>query len=71
MSLPLGRVGRVVSEKNASLYVKIAEGKGSTGGFLIWTADNPQFSQGYDNWVENQSELEEFFQAMGWQVEWE
>lgn len=70
MNLPIGRIGRIVAGRDAGFYVKIVDDKDSTGGFLIWTGGDPQFSQGHDNWVENLSQLQEFFQEAGWQIEW-
>jgi hypothetical protein len=68
--IEIGPVGKIVEGDDAGYYVKIVDDEQNTGGFLVITSDSPDFSTGYDDWVENRSALEEYFVESGWRIEW-
>ena len=68
--IPVGRVGRIVGGEHAGKFVKVIDDSKSTGGFLIITSNDSDFSLGFDDWVENKVVLERYFREMQWRVEW-
>ncbi|HLJ29058.1 MAG TPA: hypothetical protein VKY85_20275 [Candidatus Angelobacter sp.] len=65
----IGKKGRIKNGKYAGFFVRIEDDSQNTGGYLIliWQ-DVP--SEGYDNWVENSADLEQFMCEAGWDIEW-
>jgi hypothetical protein len=65
----IGKKGRIRSGKDAGFFVRIQDDSQNTGGYLIliWQ-DVP--SVGYDYWVENLADLEQFMSEAGWDIEW-
>ena len=65
----IGKLGRIKSGEHAGFFVRIQDDSTNTGGFLIvlWR-ESP--TEGYDNWVENLGDLEQFFRESGWDIEW-
>jgi hypothetical protein len=65
----IGKKGRIRSGKDAGFFVRIQDDSENTGGYLIliWQ-DVP--SVGYDYWVENLADLEQFMREAGWDIEW-
>lgn len=70
MSAIIGKIGKIVAGDEVGRFVKIVDDSKNTGGFLILTADDVQFHNGYDNWVEDEISLNRYFQESGWLVEW-
>jgi hypothetical protein len=65
----IGKKGRIRNGKYAGFFVRIDDDSQNTGGYLILTwQDAP--SLGYDNWVENLADLEQFMNEAGWDIEW-
>ena len=66
----IGKSGRLKNGQHAGCFVRIQDDSSNTGGYLIivWR-DSP--IEGFDNWVENSSDLEQFFRESGWEIEWE
>jgi hypothetical protein len=65
----IGKKGRIKTGKYAGFFVRIDDDSQNTGGYLIliWK-DSPR--EGYDNWVENATDLEPFLLEAGWDIEW-
>jgi hypothetical protein len=65
----IGKKGRIKAGVHAGFFVRIQDDSQNTGGslILIWK-DNP--SMGYDDWVENLIDLDQFVHESGWDVEW-
>lgn len=66
----VGRIGRIVAGDELGRFVKIVNDSENTGGFLILTADDAEFRNCHDNWVEDEVGLERYFQESGWFIEW-
>ena len=65
----IGKKGRIRNGKYAGFFVRIEDDSQNTGGYLIlrWQ-DVP--SVGYDHWVENLADLEQYMNEAGWDIEW-
>lgn len=68
--IKIGVVGRIVAGDDVGRYLKVIDDGRNTGGFLVITSDSPDFVDGYDDWVESRSALEEYFLESSWRVEW-
>ena len=66
----VGKVGRILAGKDAGWYVKILDDSENTGGYLILTARDPAFRDGFDDWVKNEGDLAGYIQESGWLIEW-
>ncbi len=70
MSIPTDTIGRIIAGDECGSFVKVMNDSASTGGYLIFTSPNPDFSEGFDNWVANAEQLEGYFLQSMWQIEW-
>jgi len=70
MSIQIGVVGKIISGDEKGRYVKIIDDDKNTGGYLILTSTYPNFSDGYDNWVQDHETLVRFFEESRWIVDW-
>jgi hypothetical protein len=71
MNIPVSTLGRIVGGPDAGVYVRILDDSADTGGFLIVTSDDKDFSRGFDNWVEDRAALLRFLQESEWVIQWE
>ncbi len=76
--VPIGKRGRIVggpieakfsTDPPDTWFVTVEDDSRSTGGFLVLFA-NESGTKGYDDWVENLIDLDEYFREGGWVVEW-
>ncbi len=72
MKIPLGVVGSIQSGNKAGWQVKIEDDTENTGGFLILTSPNfsARLGEGFDDWVENESDLQQYFEEACWTIDW-
>lgn len=65
----IGKLGRIRSGEHAGFFVRVQDDSKSTGGYLIllWR-ESP--AEGYDYWVENLNELDQFLAESGWDIKW-
>ena len=76
--IPVGVVGRVLNSDHSGHMVRVDDDSANTGGFLLFErwdgSDGPNHGQcfggWFDNWVANESELEDFFINADWQIHW-
>lgn len=68
MASKIGKKGRIRSGQYADFFVRVEDDSHNTEGYLIliWK-DAP--SVGYDNWVENLADLEQFLREADWGIE--
>ena len=66
----VGKKGHIRKGKSAGWFVLVQDDSANTGGFLILTAKDIDFKEGFDGWVENTSFLEQYFQEAGWEIDW-
>jgi len=66
----IGALGRIRSGDEQGRYLKIVDDAENTGGFLILTSDDSEFSSGYDNWVESKQALAQYIRESRWKIEW-
>lgn len=67
---PLDVVGKVISGRDAGLYVKVIFDSGDTGGYYVLTSNEYDFSVGFDDWVESKEILIKYFAESDWVIDW-
>lgn len=72
MDIKIGTKGLINEGDMKGWYVRIDEDYKNTGGFLIIYSSSPDMSSGigYDDWVENEVSLKEFFKESSWKIDW-
>jgi hypothetical protein len=68
--IQIGKKGRIIHGDSVGSYVMIQNDHENTGGFLILTAEDPTFRQGFDDWVEDMETLKRYFEESQWEIEW-
>lgn len=68
--IPLNTVGKVISGDNKIRFVKVVFDIEDTGGYYIFMYEDESQIKGFDSWVLNSQELEDYFRLSGWEVEW-
>jgi hypothetical protein len=65
-------MGRIVAGKSqAGRTVEVVDDQNNTGGYLIFTyADVNRSPEVFDTWVQSFSDVEAYFDDLGWEVEW-
>lgn len=71
MTVPVGVTGRVVAGPERGHFIRIDDDSDASGGVLIITAVDSTFTgEAWDIWVSSLEEVEGFFTANGWEVQW-
>ncbi|PJZ76219.1 hypothetical protein [Leptospira neocaledonica] len=70
MEIKIGIKGKILSGEKEGDYVWIYNDEKNTGGYLIFTADNPEMNNAFDGWVEKFEYLPKYFAEAQWTVEW-
>lgn len=60
----------ILSGENSGWYVKIISDKTHIGGFYILISQSIDFSDGFDNWVNTDEDLNSFFIESQWVINW-
>lgn len=67
----IGKKGKIISGDQTGDYVLVQDDSASTGGYLILTSPNKDFSgRGFDNWAENIDAVSRIIKGFGWKIEW-
>ena len=74
MKIPINVVGSILNSGKAAHRVRVAYDANDTGGFLIYEwwdgSEGPNEHRGFDSWVDNRDDLQQFFAESGWQIDW-
>ena len=70
MEIKVGAIGEIVAGDETGSFVKVLDDTKNTGGFLILTSSTPEMKDGFDNWVENENSLNQYFIESGWIIRW-
>ena len=70
-TIPINKTGLITQGGDEIRYVRVVDDSDSTGGFLVLLSNNPQFSDGFDDWVEDHDSLIRYFDEAGWVVVWD
>ena len=72
MKILIGKTGLINEGDMKGWYVRIDDDDENTGGFLIIYNSSPDMLSGlgYDDWVENKSSLQDFFEAGSLKIDW-
>jgi hypothetical protein len=69
--LRLGTLGRIKAGQELGRIVEVIDDSENSGGFLIFTyADMDRAPEVFDSWVESIIDVDVYFDASGWEVEW-
>ncbi|WDT86651.1 hypothetical protein [Alteromonas sp. 009811495] len=70
--IKLDVIGIIERGDDAGSQVKVIDDSANTGGFLIITGKDLKNQQleAFDDWVQNEHELQEFFKQSGWLIRW-
>jgi hypothetical protein len=75
MNIPIGVLGKIRNGEHADMRVRIEDDSLNTGGYLVYqwwkNSEGPNAEGAFDDWVESQKQLEEYFEAKGWSIDWE
>lgn len=69
-NIRIEKTGQIIRGDDAGSYVKIIDDRNNTGGYLVLVSNSPEFSDGYDDWVESVDALKEYFQESKWDIQW-
>ena len=69
MTIPVGVKGRIRNVGVKEPYILVEDDQNNTGGYYIYMSDDATRPYGYDAWV-LPHELNGFFQARSWDIEW-
>mgnify|MGYP000233079536 FL=1 len=69
-TIEINKTGKIIKGDYFGWSVRILNDKDYTGGFLVLLISpfNPQDS--YDHWVSDARELNAWFAAQGWEIDW-
>jgi hypothetical protein len=72
MKIKIGKKGLINEGDMKGWYIRVDDDYKNTGGFLIFYNSSPDMSSGmsYDDWVENESSLKDFFEESSWTINW-
>jgi len=65
----VGRKGTIENGEYAGFTVRIDDDRKNTGGYLI-IVEKENSNEGFDDWVEAESDLEQFLREAEWMIEW-
>ena len=70
--VPFNKTGRIIAGESQGWYVRVLNDQENSGGYLILQSADPDFNgtEGFDDWLENEADIPEFFQECGWKIEW-
>jgi len=71
----LNKIGKIIKGDNPGWFLKIKDDKEESGGFYIFQFKNRvgdnAMGEAFDDWVENFSDVETYFDSDDWEVKWE
>jgi hypothetical protein len=70
-SIRIDEVGQITSGDQAGRFVLVKDDQEGSGGYLIFTASDREFTKEvFDNWVTDIAMVERFFIEAHWRVTW-
>ena len=70
MSVPVGKIGKILDGVESGKFIQVLDDKDSTGGYLILISSSSDMKSGHDDWVANLDELQKYFEESKWNVSW-
>ncbi len=63
-------LGKIVEGVNTGWYVKFIDDRVDSGGFFIYEFKNLKADEGFDTWLENESDIFGYVSENGWKIKW-
>ena len=72
MKIKIGKKGLINQGDMKGWYIRVDDDCKNTGFFLIISNSSPDMLSGvgYDDWVENEASLKDFFEESSWTINW-
>lgn len=70
--IQINKTGLVLAGDNMGWQVRVDDDSENTGGFLVLTSHDfsDPSAEAFDDWVEDEVALREYFKESGWIVKW-
>lgn len=68
--MPFNKIGKIIAGDEMGGFIKIINDIENTGGYYILFSENIDFVCVYDSWVENQEDLNKYFEESKWIIKW-
>lgn len=69
-NIRIEKTGQVIKGDDAGSFVKIIDDCKNTGGYLVIVSNSPEFTDGYNDWVESIDALKAYFRESNWDIQW-
>ncbi|MBL3558394.1 hypothetical protein JK643_18565 [Marinobacter sp. JB05H06] len=68
----VGKIGVVLAGENIGWQIRVEDDSVNTGGYLVLTSRDftDPHAEAFDDWVEDEGALQEYFRESGWVVKW-
>ena len=70
-AIRLDTIGRIVKGEDLGTFLRVLDDSEDTGGFFVLHSNTVSFMDVHDVWLEDWGALEEYFEAMGWSIDWQ
>ena len=74
MKILLETVGSILNSAKQSHMIRVSDDSANTGGFLIFQwwkgSTGPSQNAAFDDWVEDEQELNRYFDQSSWEIRW-
>ena len=73
MTIPIETTGVILAGAQTGWFVRVRDDSQSTGGFLVVVGKNLDSNgkvEGYDDWVQDEAALEQYWKECRWLIEW-
>jgi hypothetical protein len=77
--IEFNKKGRILKGVYEGWYILIEDDTKNTGGYYIFISSSPNVkgvsgiddgAEGYDEWLENQEQIQSYFDRSGWLIKW-
>lgn len=63
-------LGHIIEGNNSGWDVKFIDDRKNTGGFYIYEFKDSNGDEGFDTWLETESDVQGFIRENEWKIEW-
>lgn len=74
MEIPINVIGTIINSEHPGHHLRVVDDSEESGGFFIlnwWPGpDEKKAEHGFDDWVQDRAELEQYFLESEWAILW-